>query len=64
MQDGWSALMAAVFKSFDDIALRLIQAGATPHIQDKVRFSTFSFQPLNTYLCSFSEQNECFDASC
>ena len=28
--------MAAVFKGHNDIALRLITAGATPHLQDKV----------------------------
>ena len=35
-QSGWSALMAAVYKHHDDIALRLCEAGATPHLQDKV----------------------------
>ena len=28
--------MAAVCKCHEDIALRLIEAGATPHIQDRV----------------------------
>ncbi|CAI8035374.1 Ankyrin-3 [Geodia barretti] len=32
---GWSALMAAVYKRHDEVALRIIQAGATPHLQDK-----------------------------
>ena len=36
IQSGWSALMAAVYKGYDDVALRIIQAGATPHLQDKV----------------------------
>ena len=31
--------MAAVFKGHDDIALRIIRAGATPHIQDKVNLA-------------------------
>jgi hypothetical protein len=35
-QSGWSALMAAVYKHHDDIALRLCEAEATPHLQDKV----------------------------
>ena len=35
-QCGWSALMAAVYKRHDDVALRMIEAGATPHIQDQV----------------------------
>ena len=35
-QTGWSALMAAVYKSHKDVALRLIEAGAIPHIQDAV----------------------------
>ena len=28
--------MAAVFKGYDDIALRLVRAGATPHILNEV----------------------------
>ena len=31
--------MAAVYKAHEDIALRLIEAGATPHIQDGVSLS-------------------------
>ena len=30
--------MAAVFKRHDDVALRIITAGAAPAIQDKVKF--------------------------
>ena len=37
LQSGWSALMAAVWRSHVEVALRLIEAGATPDIQDKVR---------------------------
>ena len=36
-QTGWTALMAAVLKDYHDVALRIIEAGATPHIQDHVR---------------------------
>ena len=36
LQKGWTALMEAVDKGHDDIALRIIKAGATPHIQHKV----------------------------
>ena len=32
--------MAAVFKGYDDIALRLVTAGATPHIQNEVTICT------------------------
>ena len=35
-QSGWSALMAAVFQRHDEVSLRIIKAGATPHLQDKV----------------------------
>ena len=38
-QTGWSALMEAVFKARENIALRLIEAGATSHIQDNVSLS-------------------------
>ena len=37
VQGSWSALMAAVYKGHEAIALRIIEAGATPHLQDKVR---------------------------
>ena len=37
-QSGWSALMAAVFNFYDDVALRILRAGAAPHIQDNVEF--------------------------
>ena len=30
--------MAAVYKRHDEVALRIIQAGATPHLQDEVGF--------------------------
>ena len=36
MQSGWSALMAAVWNGHEEIAFKLIDAGATPNIQDKV----------------------------
>lgn len=35
-QSGWSALMAAVYQHHDKIAMRLIEAGATPDLEDKV----------------------------
>ena len=35
-QDGWSALLAAVYMGHERIALKLIEGGATPRIQDKV----------------------------
>ena len=42
--------MAAVFKGHDDIALRIIRAGATPHIQDKVNNITkFCYQLIQSY---------------
>ena len=28
--------MAAVFNHYDEVALRILKAGATPHIQDNV----------------------------
>ena len=28
--------MAAVYKRFDDVTLRIIEGGATPHLQDNV----------------------------
>ena len=37
VQVSWSALMAAVYNGHEAIALRIIEAGATPHLQDKVR---------------------------
>ena len=37
LQSGWSALMAAVWRSHEEVALRMIEAGATPDIQDKAR---------------------------
>ena len=36
LQSGWSALMAAVYNCHNEIALRLIEAGATPDLEDKV----------------------------
>ena len=38
-QSEWSALMAAVYKRHDEVALRIIKGGATPHLQDKVQSS-------------------------
>ena len=35
-QTGWSVVMAAVHNNHEDIALRLIEAGPTPDIQDNV----------------------------
>ena len=52
--------MAAVFKGHDDIALRIIRAGATPHIQDKVNLAKLcSNQNLFAYLTNRTKQMHC-----
>ena len=33
--------MVAVYKRHDEVALRIIKAGATPHLQDKVNSHQF-----------------------
>ena len=43
--------MAAVYKAHEDIAMRLIEAGATPHIQDGVSLS-FLVLLLNLFFIS------------
>ena len=55
LQGGWSALMAAVYKRHDEVALRIIQAGATPHLQDKVTWSMSSHINL-THLLSWKNK--------
>ena len=45
--------MLAVFKGHDDIALKLIGAGAAPHIQDKVLF----FPIIVMHLLPLNKQN-------
>ena len=42
--------MAAVFKGHDDIALRIIRAGATPHIQDKVNLTKLCYHLIKICL--------------
>ena len=41
--------MAAVFKGHDDIALRIIRAGATPHIQDKVNLTKLCYNSIKCF---------------
>ena len=65
-QTGWSALMAAVYKSHKDVALRLIEAGATPHIQDAVSWLNLSYTNLSLYVIlshACIEQHQCSPAS-
>ena len=47
--------MASVYKRHDEVALRIIQAGATPHLQDKVKWSMSSHINL-THLLSWKNK--------
>ena len=46
--------MAAVFMNYDDIALRLIRGGATPHLQDKV----YTYCPIICSSYTYISQNQ------
>ena len=58
--------MAAVYKRFDDVALRIIEGGATPHLQDNVRRYCYTSQSTVyvVLLCMFeTEPDQCSAAS-
>ena len=49
--------MAAVYKRHDEVALRIIQAGATPHLQDKVGSYYYSLIVINASSCKQNHTN-------
>ena len=49
--------MAAVYKRHDEVALRIIQTGATPHLQDKVGSYYYSLTTINTSSCMQNHTN-------